>query len=263
MEQLDNKRLAKELDSFQKIWKGGYYEGDVLSELSFSTYGRSGFMSILYATYLKCIKPYINDKTIVLEIGPGRGTWTKTMLDAEKIIVIDALSAEHNKFWEYIGEQAKIDYFQVSDFSCKELPDNFFNYMFSFGCLCHVSYDGIVEYAKNLYPKLKSGCNCFWMIADYDKYNALLEKENDLDLLMQLLKSKRIFRPLYNYYVHKRKVNKVKHLDKNENDIPAPGRWYHCGTERCCEMLRSNGYRIIEMDTGTTHRDPIIHFTKD
>ena len=37
------------------------------------------------------------------------------------------------------------------------LPEDYFNYMFSFGCLCHVSFEGISEYAENIFPKLQIG----------------------------------------------------------------------------------------------------------
>jgi len=50
--------------------------------------------------------------------------------------------------------------------------------MFSFGCLCHVSFDGITAYAQNLLPKLKSGAHCFWMVGDYKKFNAAIEASN-------------------------------------------------------------------------------------
>ena len=103
-----DKRLQQELNSFKTLWKGGFYEGDVLAELHWSTYGSCGYMSVLHATYLRCIKPYVNQDSTVLEIGPGRGTWTKTMLHAKKIMVMDALSAEHNDFWNFIGEKPKI-----------------------------------------------------------------------------------------------------------------------------------------------------------
>jgi len=256
-------RLQSELASFQTIWKGGYFEGPVLSELQFSGgYGSCGYMSVVYATYLKCIKPYINSESVVLEIGPGRGTWTKTMLGAKKVVVMDALSAEHNDFWRFVGDRPNVEYIEVKDFSCDQLPDNFFNYVFSFGCLCHISFDGIAEYATNLFPKLRSGCNCFWMIADYDKANTIPMREGDLDIYLHLLERKKVLFPLYVIYKSLFKRTKPTY-DKNEDDTPRPARWYHAGLDRCCEMLESKGYRIIERDTGTLHRDPIIHFTKD
>ena len=45
-----DKRLQQELNSFKTLWKGGFYEGDVLAELHWSTYGSCGYMSVLHAT---------------------------------------------------------------------------------------------------------------------------------------------------------------------------------------------------------------------
>lgn len=47
------------------------YKGDSLYPLSESPYKQLGFMSVLHATYLRCIKPYITNDAIALEIGGG------------------------------------------------------------------------------------------------------------------------------------------------------------------------------------------------
>lgn len=167
-------RLGKELASFQTLWEGGYYEGDPSDPLCrFPSYGVLNWMSSHHATYLRCIKPYIRKDTVALEIGPGRGCWTKTMLPAKEIYALDALPAEHNGFYSYLGHPPHVKYFQVDDFACEMLPENHFDYMFSFGCLCHVSFEGITAYAQNLYSKLKSGANCFWMVATMINITAL------------------------------------------------------------------------------------------
>lgn len=64
-------------DSFKALWRGGYYEGDPLDPVGPSSYGQFGYVSGLYLTYLVCIKPYVGPNTTVLEIGPGRGAWTR------------------------------------------------------------------------------------------------------------------------------------------------------------------------------------------
>src|SRR5690348_15251766 len=147
--------LKHELDSFRNIWKDGYFEGDPLDPMGSSNYGVFGYQSNLYATYLHCIRPYIHSDTNALEIGPGRGAWTKTMLQAKELWCLDALSAEHNGFWQYVGKQAHIKYIQVTDFSCDMLPNDHFDYLFSFGCFPHMSFTALSEYMLNLYPKLR------------------------------------------------------------------------------------------------------------
>ncbi len=259
--------FAKELESFQGVWQGGYYEGDPLNPMAKSSYQQLGFMSVLHATTLRCIRPYINDETIALEIGPGRGAWTRAMLGAKEVWTMDALSAEHNKFFEYVGDASNVNYMQVEDFTCSKLPDDHFTYMFSFGCLCHVSFDGVTAYAQNLFPKLKSGADCFWMVADYEKWNETIEAIENYSIWTALGQKQRRFSPL-NFVLRKLVKSELKRTGNqiirrlDEDNTPRPRRWYHAGVERTCEMLKETGYQIIDPDVGTVLRDPIICFRK-
>ena len=240
-------KLKQELDAFQGVWKGGYFEGDPLDPFAPSYFGEFGFMSVLHATYLRCIKPYVHADTVALEIGPGRGGWTRTMLGAREVYALDALSAGHNRFFEYLGHPKHVHYFQVQDFSCRELPDAHFNYMFSFGCLCHVSFEGISQYARNTFAKMQPGAECFWMIADYEKYNWAVANFGNAMSVRAGDKSPRRHQP----------------IAMDADDEPREGgRWYHAGVGRTCEVLESAGYRIVDPDVGTNLRDPIIYFRK-
>jgi hypothetical protein len=261
----NNRRLSEEISGFRDLWERGYFEGDPLDPLSKSSYKYLGYMSILHATYLRCIRPYINATTAALEIGPGRGAWTKALLPSKEVFVMDALSASHNKFYEYIGEQAHVNYIHVEDFSCKELPDEYFDYMFSFGTLCHVSFEGIEEYAKNLHKKLKTGANCFWMIGDYNKYNYSVKHADKLGILQRITPrrvpyNKTLARIMSNLFFFRNSQLKIRTEDSNK--LPSPGRWYDAGLERTCLMLENLGYIVLDSDVGTCLRDPIIHFQK-
>ena len=259
-----DKKLLSELQSFKEIWKGGYLEGYPLDPLSESSYNQLGYISVLHATYLRCIKPYINFNTIALEIGPGRGAWTKTLLPSKEVWVLDALSEQYNLFYDYLQNPPNVKYFQVNDFKCEMLPNNYFTYMFSFGCLCHVSFEGITKYAANLYPKLKVGCNCFWMIADYEKYNNAILNLDNLSIWTRLMPKSKSIRSLPLRWLLKlyMKRNELKPIEMDVNNDPKPGRWYNAGIKRTCSMLKQIGYQIVDSDIETCIRDPIIHFTK-
>lgn len=258
-------KLQSELSGYGKIWKGGYFEGDPLDPLSRSTYDQVGYISVIHATYLRCIRPFINKDTVALEIGPGRGAWTKTLLPAKEIYVMDALSAKHNNFFDYVGKVDHVKYLQVKDFSCKQLPNNYFDYMFSFGTLCHVSFEGIEEYAQNLYDKLKPGANCFWMIADYKKYNEVVNNLDTYGIIRKLVpqripRRKSLGKFLNDYFFFRN--SELRHRTEDIDQSPSPGRWYDAGTEKTCEMLKKFGYEILDDNVGTCPRDPIIHFRK-
>lgn len=242
---------VKELESFQSIWGGGYFEGDCLHPMARSGYGQLGFISTLHATYLRCIKPYINEETTSLEIGPGRGAWTKAILSSKEVYALDALPEEKNRFYKYLEYPTNVKYFQIHDFRCDMLPDYHFNYMFSYGCLCHVSFQGITDYAVNIYPKLKRGSNCFWMIADYEKYNRAIHNWDDHSLWAVMMPRSRRYLLLRSIVMHYMKRTKPQIREMDINDDPVPGRWYHAGVDRTCCMLREVGYSIVDSDVGT------------
>jgi hypothetical protein len=251
-------QLKTELQSVQNKWHGGYWEGQPLHPLATSPYNQVGFVSILHATYLHCIKPYITPETVSLEIGPGRGAWTQCLLPSKEVYALDALSAEHNNFFSYLGYPTHVKYFQVSDFECEMLPDNHFDYMFSHGCLCHVSFDGMTRYANRIYPKMKSGSNCFWMVGDSQKYNAAYLNYSIWDALERIVPAQG--RPLVAQL--KQMWAPIQQLPPGQNEQPGPGLWYAAGGARTCAMLASAGYKIVDADVGTNVRDPIIHFRK-
>lgn len=265
-------RLQEELRQFQDLWRGGYYEGDPRDPLGRSSYGQLGYMSVLHATYLCCIKPYVGSQTKVLEIGPGRGAWTKTFVElgAREIWCLDAVSKEANRFDEYVDAPERTRYFTVSDFSCGMLPEDHFDYFFSFGTFCHIPPVGTEEYLRSLFPKLRSGAHGFLLIADYDKHNrALGSRELWLRRLI-ISDPRRALGSTWNWLADRALARKYRPAyagdyqprRKDEPDTPQPGRWYHLGTTAGCRLLERHGYEVVSPDVGTLHRDPIIHFRK-
>ncbi|MGH8046559.1 MAG: methyltransferase domain-containing protein [Chthoniobacterales bacterium] len=256
--------FSAELKSFESLWKGGYYEGDPLDPRRPGvTYPGMGFVSGLFATYLACIKPYITPETVALEIGPGRGAWTRALLGAKEVWALDALSAEHNRIHEYLGHPKNLHYHQVGDFSCSMLPEDHLDYVFSFGCLCHVSFDGITAYAQNLLPKLRSGAHCFWMVGDYAKFNDAISRIDAGSLWDNVIPNNRLsYRLLKKVFLHIERKHRRAPIRPDANDKPSPGRWHDAGAARTAAMLADLGYRVIEEDVGSCLRDPILHFQK-
>jgi hypothetical protein len=252
-----------EIDSFQSLWAGGYYEGDPLDPYrAGSTYPATGFVSTLYATYLACIRPYIAPDTVALEIGPGRGAWTRTLLGAKEVWALDALSAEHNGIRDYLGDPPNLRYFQVEDFSCSMLPDNHFDYLFSFGCLCHVSFDGITAYAANLRTKLKPGAHGFWMVGDSEKFNAAHRDAQPAGLWENVIPNRRRYALLKKLFLRIERWHRRAPIKISASQKPRPGRWYDAGAQRTADMLASLGYRVLDVDVGSCLRDPIVHFQR-
>lgn len=267
--QRDDDRLSIEIHQFDGLWKGGYYEGDPLDPLGPSSYQSIGYMSSLFATYLCCIKPYVGSSTAVVEIGPGRGAWTRAFLgrNAKEVWCLDVLSREHNGFDEYVGKDERIRYIQVDDFSCRDLPDDHFHFLFSFGCFCHLSPVAIEEYLRNLRPKLRPGAHGFVLIADFDKYNHALRDPTLLVDRVALMTPRNALRRAWNRVATVALSKKYPRADwqllrKDDSLEPDPGRFYHAGAKDTAIMLRRLGYDVLDEDVGTVHRDPILHFTR-
>ena len=100
-----------------KIWKTGFYNNDRLELFSkeelknnklLKTHHNNKKLDINYKSdarscleiFNKCIIPYVNKETNILEIGPGRGAWTLKMteLNPKSITCFDIFSAEYNCF---------------------------------------------------------------------------------------------------------------------------------------------------------------------
>lgn len=254
--------MSEEIAQFRNLWKGGYCEGDPLDPAACSSYGDMGYISILHAVYQVCVRPFIRPGVAVLEIGPGRGAWTRTMLDAREIWCLDALPAEHNAFWEYVGrdQKSKIRYFQVADFLCKDLPDDHFDFLFSFGVFCHITRQGQEAYFKHLFPKARRGANAMIMIGDFNKYNAAVRNLSGSRLVR--LSRQGIVRSVR--FNGRRAISRMRgRLEQNPNDASlAPGKFHHAGIADTCRFLQSAGWEIVNPDVGLVPRDPIIHFRK-
>lgn len=257
---LDTRKYS---ENFSTLWDGGYYEGDPLDPMSRSSYTRLGYMSVLHATYLRCIKPYVRADTRVIEIGAGRGAWTRTMLHAKEIAVLEAVDPDYSHFWEYVGRHDHVTHNKVSDLSCSVLPDNHFDYFFTFGCFCHLPPVAVTEYMGNIYRKLRPGSNGFMMVADFDKFNhAIKNLEYYADTRAVHGRRFRPVRWLWQAIWKTAWPTNLNPIQQKVQSDPNIVSWHHFGAEKAARMLESHGFRIVDQDCGVNHRDPVIHFVK-
>jgi hypothetical protein len=257
-----DRRLRDELASFERFWQGGFFSGDPMDRM-YSPHDVFGYVGIYYAIYLACIKPYVGPETVALELGPGRGAWTRTLLSAREVWALDALSAEHNSFWEYVGRADNVRYVQVRDFSCSMLPDNSIDYVFSYDTLCHVSFEGIEAYVANLRPKLHDGAHGFVMVADFAKYRRFIEAREQLSVFNRCVGyfSSRPLRRLLAKRARELNENLMRRFDEFMEEPEANG-WFHAGADRTCELLERYGYTVVDRDMDIDPKSPIVHFVK-
>jgi hypothetical protein len=254
-------------NQFTKIWRGGYFEGDPLDPTTSSSYIAYGYNSFLYTVYLVCIKPYITKQSVVLEIGPGRGAWTKTFLHlgAKKIWCLDAAPPEHTGFYEYVGKHDSITYICVSDARLTEIDNDSIDFFFSFGVFCHLPQSIISDYLRHLASKMKSGAHCFLMVGDFEKYNKCIEESISIFAYRSrwVLPFKLLWKVLKAIFPSKYTMKKLIIGDELAlADETGFGRWYHLSTDDACNLIESCGFTVVERDMNVSQRDPVIHFVK-
>lgn len=182
---------------------------------------------------------------------------------------MDALSAEHNGFYSYVGQADNVHYHQVEDFALSMIPDGSIDYVFSYDALCHVSFAGISAYARSLHRVMKPGADAFLMVADYHKHNAFVHSLGRQNALVALLPRRRhplirrlgagLIRRYSDWDSHRRGVH---YLSLNEDDAPRPGRWYHAGGAETSSVLRDVGFEVLDADMGVDPRSPVVHFRR-
>jgi len=261
------------LEGFSQTWAGGYFEGDPLDPMAPSTYGVYGYNSMLYTVYLACIRPYVAAETVVLEIGPGRGAWSKAILErnCRKLYAVDVATAEYTHFWEYVGKDTRAEYIVAGDFSLSQVPDHSVDFLFSFGVFCHLKPEMCEEYLPAMYRTMKRGSRGFLMIADFDKYERCRAHADRLSMGRFLAEQKRkvwaptrlAFELSWRYFREKMDLEPVsKDREKNLQSATGNVSWYHWGLSRACQAMVQAGFEIVEPDAEVCQRDPVIHFRK-
>lgn len=263
-------RVREEVRYFGRsgLWEGGFVEGDPLDPMAISTYvyqNDMGYMSVIHAVYRVLIKGHVRPGSTVLEIGPGRGAWTRAILscDPADVHVADVLTPEHNRFWDYVGRRPNVHYHTVEDCALTPVADASIDFVFSFGCFCHLSEHVAREYFRTFARVMRPGTTGFVMFADYDKWNRAMAEGRRYSL-RNAFRTRRM-RPLRMIYdAWNRLVGTALYLplDKNQVDNLRPGRWFHIGVDRMAEIATEAGLTVVQPDVDILFRDPIIQFRK-
>ncbi len=129
------------------------------------------------------IKPHIKSNSKVLEIGPGGGRWTKYLLGAKEVILVEL----NPEFFHYLIERFKEDtfkfrFYQTSGYELEGIDAESIDFVFSFGTFVHIDPEGIYEYLKNIKIVLKQEAIAVIQYSDKTKRNARENKGfSDMD----------------------------------------------------------------------------------
>lgn len=161
------------LNWLKKEFQYGYDSGNVLSIIPDAIRRREE--KLIGGSYRRvfrnAILPYIYSGSKILEIGPGKGTWSRAILKYipnGELHVVDFQDVE--KWLKPEKHKGTLFCHKIEDNSYySTFKDNYFDFCWSFGVLCHNNLDHIEEILQYTLPKMKIGGIAVHQYADWDK----------------------------------------------------------------------------------------------
>jgi hypothetical protein len=222
------------IDWLKKGFDYGYDSGDVLAATSDpvrqSEEQRIG--GSYREVFTKAAIPYLKPDSTVLELGPGKGSWSRAILKFITSGKLHVLDFQDVKPWlKPENYESRLVCHQVSDNSFSAVPDDTFDFFWSFGVLCHNNVGDIRTILKNSLPKMKKGGIAVHQFADWAKLNQFGWKEGGVPEEFRSQPDEKIWWP------------------RNNQDIMAA-------------TASEAGWKVLVQDLGVVKRDSVIVLEK-
>lgn len=218
------------LEWLKKEFNYGYDSGDILSPLpNLQRFREERKVGGSYRTvFLKAALPYLKPDSVVLELGPGKGSWTKALLKHLHLGKLHVVDFQDVKPWLKPEQyQGRLVCHQVQDNSFSCIEDNSIDFFWSFGVLCHNNVEQIKSILSNSLPKMKEGAFAVHEYADWEKLDNYGWEKGKIPLSFKQLPDSEIWWP--------------------RND-----------RETMCKIAREAGWNVVCPDLGLVKRDSII-----
>ncbi len=163
------------IEWLKKEFSYGYDSGNILSP--FPNRIRSREEKIIGGSYRtvfkKAVQPFLKKDSKVLELGPGRGAWSRAILHCIPMGELHTVDFQDVAVWlspdKYPG---KLFCHTVSEISFDMVSDDYFDFFWSFGVLCHNNVDSIHKILSLALKKVKAGGYSAHQYGDWEKLNA-------------------------------------------------------------------------------------------
>jgi SAM-dependent methyltransferase len=159
----------------RKEFDYGYDSGDVLSLIP-SRVRRSEEKKVggsYRQVFKKGLQPHLHPSARVLELGPGKGSWSRAILDhipEGELHTVDFLDVTPWLRPENFG--GRLTCHRVQDNNYDGLPGGYFDVFWSFGVLCHNEASMILEILTRIRNKMKPGAVAVHQYGDWEKLEA-------------------------------------------------------------------------------------------
>jgi SAM-dependent methyltransferase len=223
------------LDWLKQEFNYGYDSGDILAFFPNRTRLKEerAIGGSYRQIFLKAVLPYLKSNSVVLELGPGKGSWSRAILKHIPQGELHTADFQDVKQWlspeQYKG---RLTCHKVEDNYFSFIQNNYFDFFWSFGVLCHNNVEHIKEILQNSLPKLKPGGIAVHQYADWDKLEAYGWEKGTIPLEFK---------------------------EKPDDSI-----WWPRNTQQTMQSLaESAGWSVVCSDLGLVKRDSIIVLKKD
>jgi hypothetical protein len=221
-------------DWLRKEFNYGYSSGDILSDppdpiLAVEEARIGGSYREVFG---KALAPHVKPDSRVLELGPGRGSWTRPLLSILPRGELHTADFQDVTPWLHPEKYGgRLICHRISDNDFSEFPDDYFDIFWSFGVLCHNNVEQIELILRNIRPRLKDGAWCVHHYADWEKLDRFGWEKGTVSTEFQSRPDDEIWWP--------------------RNDA-----------KTMAGIIKKAGYRLETADCGIVARDSIAIFQK-
>jgi hypothetical protein len=208
----------------------GYDSGDVLSLIP--NWRRLNEERIIGGSYrnvfLKGAAAYIKPNYHVMELGPGRGSWSRALIKYVPEGKLTTLDFQDVRQWLHPERyNMRMNCIQVSDNSFDTVSNHSIDFFWSFGVLCHNNTTDIETILRNALPKMKKGAYAVHMYGDWEKLEKWGWKNGKVPLSFK--------------------------------DLPDDEIWWPRNNQiTMSKLAAAAGWKVITPDMGLVKRDSII-----
>jgi SAM-dependent methyltransferase len=208
----------------------GYHSGNILSFLPDSRrFGEQRKIGGSYRrVFVKAIKPYINARSTVMELGPGAGDWTRAILQyvtEGRVVTLDYQDVA--KWLNPANYGGRLTCIQVSDNSFSAIEDSSVDFFWSMGVLCHNNTGDIQDVLSNALSKMRPGGMACHQHGDWEKLNRFGWQRGGVPERFQKMPDDEIW-------------------------------WPRNTTKRMSEIASQAGWEVVSPDLGLLKRDGLI-----
>ena len=172
------------LDWLRREFDYGYDSGDILADIPCDIRGtEEKRIGGCYRTVFEAaIMPHLTPGARVLEIGPGRGSWTRAIL--RRFPRGEVHTVDFHAVGEWIDPtpyNGRLIHHQVADLDYDGVPRAWFDFIWSFGVLCHCNREHIAHILSVTRELARPGAVAIHQYGDWNKLEAFGWESSHID----------------------------------------------------------------------------------